>query len=164
MKTIFFLMLFAFLNTSCGKASDGAGGTSGADYVNQDLTGKIAGQNWDFLLGTAKISSFDSTELSLKFYNTDVSNPCDSFAMGIPPYVMTSVKNQVGETTFSIGLNGQTGDTLTLYDGTTNFIVTSGKIEILSIDLVQNLVTGRVVATYDPQYTINGNFTLQYCP
>ena len=92
--------------------------------------------------------------------NDNLSNACSSTYTGTTsnPYVLFARDNiTVGETELSL----TTGGTVTFYDGTTNYIVTTGKISIDT--LTTTAVTGKMYAKSTSGGEINGTFTLSRC-
>jgi len=151
-----FLLVIPFLFLTCNLTEEGGGG----DFIDQTLQGTIAGSSWTFAAGVAEISPFDETELAFDLYHIEAAGtPCDFGAFSATQIVILfSVPNEVG--LYNLGLD----QSVTIYDGTTNYIVTTGKLEILTIDTTTNMqVTGRLVAEYDSSYTVNGNFSVTYC-
>lgn len=167
MKTLSSLLVLSFFCfTACSPKSEekSSGNNDVTKYQDQILSGQLGGESWSFVSGRATISQFDSTRLSLHFWNTEIKDPCDPFTLGSSKMAMTgSVLNQTGETIFGTGSTEKPGSTITLFDGSTNFIATTGKIEILAIDIPHKEVRGRVRGFFNDSNQINGSFVLTYC-
>lgn len=164
LSSLFVLTLFCL--AACNPKSEEKGGNDNGvtKYQDQILSGQLGGEPWSFVSGRATISQFDSTRLSLHFWNSEIKDPCDPFTLGSSKMATTSsVLNKTGETTFGTGSAENPGSTITLFDGSTNFISTTGKIEILAIDISHKEVRGRVNGFFNDANRINGTFVLTYC-
>ena len=130
------------------------------DFQNQDLQGEIEGEVWVYRAGTAEISFFDNTKLSIDIYDVEPEggDACEFgvFSLG-SDVVLFSVPNEVG--LYELG----SPHTVTLFESDTymNYIATDGAVEILTID--STAVTGRMDVAYDSDNHMNGNFTLTFC-
>lgn len=161
MKTLNKLMLGLLLLAlaSCGDDDNGPS----YEFKNQNLQGEINGQEWSFVDGTAEVSVFDDTQLSIDLGAVELDDPCNSFGLsGLS--VFFSVDNEVGLTELSFSFD-EDGQTVTLYDpdGSQNFIASAGAIEILTI--TETEVTGRLDARYEGEdgNSVNGNFSVTFC-
>ncbi|MBN2167401.1 MAG: hypothetical protein JW717_14090 [Marinilabiliaceae bacterium] len=79
---------------------------------------------------------------------------------------MFSVDAKVGVYPLLFDLSGSSeSQTLTIYAGESNmnYIISDGAIEILSIDSVSNVVTGRIDAFSEDETFVNGNFEATFC-
>ena len=172
MKTImFWLVLISSIMVliSCAKKSSNddttttASSTTMPDYETTTLSGKIVGTSWAFKTGRAKVPTSSTGSYSVSMINDNLSNACSSAYTGTSsnPKVMFSRDNlTVGETELGWG-TGQ--GTVTFYDGSVNYGVSTGKI---SIDThTTTAVTGKMYAIFgtDTDQEINGTFTLSRC-
>ncbi len=141
----------------------GDSGGGGYSFTDQDAQGEIAGTVWTYVSGLAEESLSDNTKVSIDLYGIDPAggDPCGLLAFtGANEVILFSVPAQVGVYEIS------SSQTATIYDGSSNKIVTSGgAIEITSIDtMTNNEVTGKVDLDFDGNNYVNGNFTVDYCP
>ena len=153
--TILFLITAFF---TCGSTDDST--DNNYEYIDQDLQGKIGGTDWIYKSGTGEESSYDNTLISIDIYDIDPDGggPCDNFVyFNADNIVMMSVPDSPG--LYSLG----SSRTITLYDGYTNYILTEGSLEILTID-TGGMVTGTIAAGYNSNNYVIGNFTVTYCP
>lgn len=128
-----------------------------------NLKGQINGKSWSFVDGSAEISSFDDSKISIELGAQELEDPCDIFgSSGLR--VFFSIKNEVALTELNFSFE-ESGQTVTLFDpeGTLNIIVSTGAVEILSISDTE--VSGRIDARYegDSGDGVNGNFTVTFC-
>ena len=120
------------------------------------LTGKIGGTAWMVVSG--KVSAgFDAGTLSYTLYDTYVPDICNTFYFSSRSVVLFSLPEATGS--YSLGLSS---NTVTLYDGSTNYIVTSGSVEIDTLTAGQ--AAGSMDATYDSNNSVSGEFALTRCP
>jgi len=144
---------------------NGRGGFDGGDpadtvFTKQSssplLTGKIGGEPWMAVSG--KVSAgFDAGTLSYTLYDTYVPDICNNFFFSSRGTVLFSLPEATGN--YSLGLSS---NTVTLYDGTTNYIVTSGEVDLNN--LTTSLAEGSVDATYNSSNSVTGEFHLTRCP
>lgn len=156
---------------------DGADNTNTGDgtysFIDQDLQGTFSGEDWNFVSGTAELSSWDGDwDFTLYDVNYTGDNPFDLWAYyGIyEKKIMFSVpgSNTVGvyELQFSL-TDSENNKTATFYDSIDgmNTIAGDGAIEIVSIDDVAKTITGRLHIWFGSDkgnYEVNGNFTVPY--
>ena len=126
---------------------NGRGGFDGLDPVdivytrqssNPRLTGKIAGKPWMAISGTAE-ELFTPGELFFVIHETYIPDVCNSFASSVN-HILFSFPATTGSYTLSLS-----GDTVTLYDGDTNYIALDGSVDISTV--TTDLVTGSMTAT-----------------
>ena len=141
-------LVFSMTFIGCGKK---------VKYQDQILTGKIAGVDWTLASGSAS-EAFSDTEMSIDMFMEMDTNLCD-FTSPDGNKVLFTIEKTVGE--YELGLLKQT---VTMYDGTTNFVAIKGAVEILSVDEVAGTVEGRMDIKADNDNFLNGNFTLTWCP
>lgn len=156
--TVIIIIFSIFIFYACGSSDDNT--DNNYEFIDQDLQGKIGGTDWIYQSGSAEIDSFNNNSLDITIYDIDPDggDACDVFAyFNADNIVMMSVPNQTGS--YTLG----NSRTITLYDGYTNYILTEGKLEILTVD-TGTIVTGRIAAGYDSNNTVIGNFSVTYCP
>ena len=152
------LLSIALLSFACSDDDEGPA----YDFKDQTLQGLINSKSWAFVDGSAEISAFDESKLSIELGAVELEDPCDIFGFsGLR--VFFSIDNEVGlkELNFSFEEEGQT---VTLFDpeGTLNIIATAGAVEILSISSTE--VSGRIDARSEGSDDgVNGNFTVSFC-
>ena len=163
---IILISLFSLTVISCSSSSDDdttttASSTTMPDYETTTLSGKISGTAWTFKTGRAKVPTSSTGSYSVSMINDNLSNACSSTYTGTSsnPTVNFSRDNlTVGETELGWG-TGQ--GTVTFYDGSINYGVSTGKI---SIDThTTTAVTGKMYAKFGSHSEINGTFTLSRC-
>lgn len=156
---VLFLVLFA---------CDGDGG--GYNFIDQDLKGMIDGVSWTYE-GTengGRGAEDFSEKLSIQIYSVAAggTGPCDflPFPVGSRKVLFTiPVPPDSAVGLYELGWD--VGQTVTLnFDGSSNTICSEGAVEILSVDIGGGLITGRMDATFDADNSVNGNFTVTYCP
>ena len=128
------------------------------DYETTTLSGTIVNTAWTFNTGRMTVPS-SSGSYWVSMTNDNLSNACSSTYTGTSsnPKVIFSRDNiTVGETEF-----GLSSGTVTFYDGTTNYIITTGKISIDT--LTTTAVTGKMYAKSTSGGEINGTFTVSRC-
>lgn len=153
---IFFFITILFFQCDFG-SGDNKGGTS---FIDQDLQGYIGGTAWTYQGGNASLTG-NSTELWIHIYDTAAAgDQCLNSNSSYNGSVIFIVPNNSG--TYELGYSLA----LTLYNKNENcnYVTTDGTIEIISIDTTGNTVSGRIAATFDDNNTVNGNFTIAYCP
>jgi hypothetical protein len=155
MKNLFVLAIsIAVLSfTSCEKDEDE--GSSYA-FVEQNLQGKIGGESWEHQSGRSKADFFDNFFNDLR--ETADSNICSSSNSAQGNFILFGGEPTVG--LFELG----SSKTVTFVVGSgNNLVATEGAYEILTVDTVGDIVTGRMDVTYDGDNSVNGNFSITYC-
>ena len=152
----FALWALAFFMTASFFACNGG---NKIEFIDQDLTGKIDGNDWTIGSGTAA-AGFSSDEMSIDIYSVLDTNACDFDTPG-GDRVLFSIDKAVGYYELKFGTQ-----TVTLFGdaNSTNTIAVSGAVEILSIDEAAGTVTGRMDVAAGSSNELNGNFTLTWCP
>ena len=165
MKKLFYfiiILIFGACSVTTEEETTATSSTAMPDYATTTLSGKIE-TDWTFQTGRMVVPSSSSGSYWYYMTNDNLSNACSSSYTGTSsnPKVSFSRDNlTVGETELGWG----TGyGSVTFYDGSTNYIVTTGKI---SIDThTTTAVTGKMYAIFgtDTDQEINGTFTLSRC-
>lgn len=153
------LLSFTLLTLACSDDDEGPA----YEFKDQVIQGQINGKPWSFVEGSAEISPFDDSDLSIELGAEDLEDPCDIFgSSGLR--VFFTITNKVGLTELNFSFE-EGGQTVTLFDpeGTLNIIATTGAVEILSISNTE--VSGRIDARYegDSGDGVNGSFTVPFC-
>lgn len=147
---------------ACGSSEETTttSSTSLPDYATTTLSGTVAGTSWTFNTGRVTVPSSSSGSYWVYMTNDNLSNACSSTYSGSSsnPLVMYARSDAPAAGETELGLS--TG-TVTFYDGTTNYIITTGKIKIDSTSTTA--VTGKMYAKYGSTSEINGTFTLSRC-
>ena len=153
---------------ACSSSSDetptSTSSTSLPDYATTTLSGKI-GVDWTFQTGRMVVPSSSSGSYWYSMTNDNLSNACSSTYTGTSsnPTVFYSrdAAPEAGE--HELSFTSGNVKTVTFYDGTTNYIITKGKITIDTV--TTTAVTGKMYAISgsDTDHEINGTFTLSRC-
>ena len=161
-KSIYFLALSLTMVVlfSCSKDKNSDPTYS---FINQDLQGEIGGDAWTYVTGTASISYFDSTELSIDIFAVASEDPCSEFNF-TGNRVIFSIPDAIGLYELNLDFSGDPHTVTLFHEATTNNnIAVIGAIEITSIDKVNGIVEGRLDAQIDNTNFVNGNFSINYC-
>ncbi|WP_370086139.1 hypothetical protein [Ekhidna sp.] len=157
-----FIIASVILLSSCG--GDDAG--PAYNFIDQNLQGTIDGQNFVYGEGIVEASSFNEGKFSLDLYDEqeEITDICDFFGFGDHVSIFFEIPDEIGLYELFLNLESFEGQTVTLFnpDGSQNNIATMGAVEILSISATQ--VKGRMDARMDEANSVNGNFTVQFCP
>ena len=163
MKKLFYfiiILIFGACSVTTEEKATATSSTTIPDYETTTLSGKMVGVAWTFDTGNVVVPTSGSTY----WYNMtsdNLSNACSPIYTGtssIPVILFTrSEAPSVGETELG------SGNTVTFYDGSSNYIVTTGKITIDTH--TTTALTGKMYAIYgtDTDHEINGTFTLSRC-
>lgn len=155
------VLLVSLAILSCGKDDpDPVPEPYQPNFINQNLSGKINGESWNFKFGSGKNDFSNDDRIRFSFHDAESdedTDTCNIFQDG--NQVMNTLPKEVGLYNLSLSR------TVTLYvkSTTMNYIVTQGAVEITSIDLEENKIYGRMDAKYNDQNFVNGNFVLKYC-
>ena len=142
---------------------NGRGGFDGSDpadvvYSKQSdtplLSGFIDGSPWVVVSGKASLG-YDAGLLLYSLYDTYVPDICNTIYFSSRSSVLFSRPDASGD--YPLGFDY----TVTLYDGTTNYLVTSGTSSLQSVTSTE--ITGNIGATYNSNYTVSGSFTVSRC-
>lgn len=154
MKNVFVLALsLAVLTfTSCTKDKEEVNSYA---FIEQNLQGKIGGQSWEHQSGRSKADFFENFFNDLR--ESLDSNICSASNAADGNFILFG-----GEPT--VGLQELGTKTVTfVIDGNNNLVATQGAFEILTVDTVADMITGRMDVTYDGDNSVNGNFSMTYC-
>ena len=186
LKSTIILLLSLFVLGACSDDDEAAGtptpdpGPSETDYIDQNLQGKIIGEDWAFNSGIAtssyrndgsylhtlslRLESHDST--GCWFENYDIQNSSinlnylNNEPLWFPEETIYDIDNNSASTDLG-------GSFLVNQDGgPLNITIQEGKIEITEVDTVSRTVSGRMavnVPGYPTEVSVNGNFTVNYC-
>ena len=166
MKKLFYfiiILIFGACSVTTKEDTTTTSSTTMPDYETTTLSGKIVNTSWTFETGQAKVPTSSTGSYSVSMINDNLSDACSSTYTGTSsnPKVFFSRDNlTVGETELGWG-TGQ--GTVTFYDGSVNYGVSTGKI---SIDThTTTAVTGKMYAIFgtNTDHEINGTFTLSRC-
>ena len=162
MKKLFYfiiILIFGACSVTTKEDTTATSSTTLPDYETTTLSGKIGGA-WTFKTGRVTVPTSSSGYYSVTMINDNLSNACSSsysYTASNPLVYFSRDNLTVGETELAFKSYG----TVTFYDGSTNYIVTKGKI---SIDThTTTAVTGKMYAKYGSHSEINGTFTLSGC-
>ena len=141
------------------------GFTTMPDYETTTLSGTIAGTAWTFYKGQVKVPTSSSGLYWYRWTSDNISNACSSTYTGTSsnPFILDSSVDApaVGEEELCFA-SGCSTNTVTFYDGSTNYIIYTGKIKIDNVTTTE--VTGKMYAKgSDSDNEINGTFTLSRC-
>ena len=164
-KLFYFIIILIFGACSVTTEEDTTSSTTSSttlpDYETTTLSGKIGGA-WTFKTGRVTVPTSSSGSYSVSMINDNLSNACSSTYTGTSSNPKVSFSREtltVGETEIAFKSYG----TVTFYDGSTNYILTKGKI---SFDThTTTAVTGKMYAIFgtNTDQEINGTFTLSRC-
>jgi hypothetical protein len=122
-------------------------------FKNQVAQGKIAGSNWMFIAGRGKTSG---DELLIELF--EVSPQVDTCSYNGFSNSKCGVTFYVSKTpgVYELGFSKQVSFT-------GNKITSLGAIELIKLDTVASVITGRVDGYFDEKYNVNGTFTVKFC-
>lgn len=143
------------------------------NFEDQMLRGKIGDKDWEFVTGNVKKNTYDNG-YSFNFYDIVDGDTCN---IAIFNKAYEAIRFSIDQSKFEEGfidlkfdiMDFEVSQTIILAEhpkngAPTNYILSKGKIEITSIDTVNNFyIQGRMVAEGDEQNFINGNFIVKYC-
>jgi len=128
--------------------------SSGADIVDSNLSGVVAGQNWNFVAGhTDAFLSEGEDDFFASLYPSSFT-PC-GFNEPSGPHLIVSIPKTTGD--FEMGFNRN----MTFVDGSDNLVTLDGHIRVDSITATS--LTGGLVADYDFDNEVNGTFDITIC-
>ena len=136
--------------------------TTMPDYETTTLSGKIVGTSWTFYKGHVQVPTSGGSYW-YRLTSDNISNACTSTytATTSNPYIIYSSDNVtvVGEE--ELCWASGCVKTVTFYDGSTQYIIATGKIKIDTVTTSE--VTGKMYAKSGSNNEINGTFTLRRC-
>lgn len=142
---------------------NGRGGFDGSDpadvvYSKQSdtplLSGVISGSAWVIVSGKAR-PGFEAGTLMYSLYDTYLPDICNAFYFSSRSSVLFSRPDTSGD--YPLGFNY----TVTLYDGMTNYLATSGSSSLQSVTSTE--VSGNIDTTYNGNNQVSGRFTVSRC-
>jgi hypothetical protein len=123
-------------------------------FKNQVAQGKINGENWVFLAGTASESSYAENQLLIQLFEVSPQgDSCSGFNKS-KYEVSFRVSNVPG--IYKLGFGSQVSFT-------GNKVTSLGAIEIIKFDDIKKTVSGRVDAFAGDSCKVNGSFEVRYC-
>jgi hypothetical protein len=135
-----------------------------ACYSDQDLQGKIGGNEWSCQSGKAEYVCEKRHYLAFSLYSSDNQDPC-----AVEDYsskVMFSLPAEEGVYKLKSSIRSLSNNTVaTLYDATekVNNIATNGVIEIIEIDTVNKMIKSRACIDGGEDNYVDGNFMVYLC-
>ena len=153
---------------ACSSSEDvsSTSSTSLPDYETTTLSGTVVNTSWTLKTGRVTVPTSSTGSYSVSMINDNLSDACSSTYTGTSsnPIIMFSRDSdsgnlEVGET--ELCFKSGCTKTVTFYDGSTNYIATTGKI---SIDThTTTAVIGKMYAEMGSHSKINGTFSLSRC-
>ena len=161
MKNLFLLLALSLLAISCIEMEAESEAGPNKPVVDRrpisdvNLEGVVGGSTWTFIKGRVKPSKFSPDKHSFDFWDENFQNECDDFTFG-------GDRNLMGSFTLTTGtINFENMNNLTFFYNNRNLIATDGRIEI--IEITDTHVRGKMIAQYDSQHKVSGNFELILC-
>lgn len=152
------------------------------NFIEQDLQGTIEGESWTYKGGTVSTNKFTGDSVFTSFISIgteefDTSGFCQLNNPDQTPYILFTMKHasKALEPTaedLSLDFTLENNYTITFVSfndtatGPFNRIITQGRVEVLSVDTVAKIVTGRIDArdlVEGDANNVNGNFSISYC-
>ena len=156
---------------SCAKKSSddstttasSASSTSMPDYETTTLSGTMAGVAWTFYKGRVTVPTSSSGKYYYNMTSDNISNACSSTYTGTSsnPYILAGRDDAPAVGEEELCYTSGCVKTLTFYDGSTSYIITTGKIKVDTVTTTE--VTGKMYAKSSSNNEINGTFTLSRC-
>lgn len=127
---------------------------SDAEILNSNLSGVVAGQNWNFVAGhTSAFLSEGEDDFFATLYPTAFT-PC-GFSEPSGPHIIVAIPKTTGDFDMSLGRN------MTFVNESNNLVSFDGHIRVDSVSATN--VTGGLVASYDSDNEVNGTFDVTIC-
>lgn len=145
MKKLLFTALLAL--SACGPAAE--------SIKDSAPTGTFNGKSWTYAKSVVYV---DGDDLDVNLYSDASIEDCDKFASS-KDAIFWSQKKKEGETRLKLAFDG-TGQTVTFYDGDTNYILTEGLIKISALSDT-SVTIGLVAGNGDD--AVNGTVTASIC-
>ena len=166
-KLFYFIIILIFgacsVTTEEDTKATASSSTTIPDYETTTLSGTMAGTAWTFYKGQVTVPTSSSGKYYYRLTSDNISNACSSTYTGTSsnPYILAGRDDApaVGEEEFCF--SSGCSKTVTFYDGSMNYIITTGKIKIDTVTTTE--VTGKMYAKSGSNNEINGTFTLSRC-
>ena len=151
---------------SCSSSEDTTttSSTTMPDYETTTLSGTMAGTAWTFYKGRVTVPTSSSGKYYYTMTSDNISNACSSTytATSSNPYILIGRDDAPAVGEEELCYTSGCAKTLTFYDGSTSYIITTGKIKVDTVTTTE--VTGKMYAKgSDSDNEINGTFTLSRC-
>ena len=162
-KLFYFIIILIFGACSVTTEEDTTSSTTIPDYETTTLSGKIVDTSWTFKTGRAKVPTSSSRNYYYRLTSDTISNACSSTYTGTSsnPYIIYSRDDATAVGEEELCYTSGCAKTLTFYDGSTSYIITTGKIKVDTVTTTE--VTGKMYAKSSSNNEINGTFTLSRC-
>ena len=167
-KILFWITLIVGITVvfvSCSSSEDtiATSSTTMPDYETTTLSGTMAGTAWTFYKGHVQVPTSSSGNYYYRLTSDNISNACSSTYTGTSsnPYIIYSRDDATAVGEEELCYTSGCAKTLTFYDGSTSYIITTGKIKVDTVTTTE--VTGKMYAKSSSNNEINGTFTLSRC-
>ena len=167
-KLFYFIIILIFgacsVTTEDDTTATATSSTTLPDYETTTLSGKIGGTAWTFYKGQVTVPTSSETYYWYRWTSDNISNACSSTYTGTSsnPYIIDSSDNATAVGEEELCFASGCVKTVSFYDGTTTYIIGTGKIKIDTVTTTE--VTGKMYAKgSDSDNEINGTFTLSRC-
>lgn len=147
------ISLLAVIIISC------TGNDSGFNFTDQAVKGKILQNDWAYYFGVAHPYLMNPDSLQIQLSDTVFSNPCTYARSERGIYFKVPYK----ETLTPLHGGFTNPQFVVLYNGNEERFALGGAVEITLIDTLNQVVEGRIDATYDGSNFVNGYFTAHLC-
>jgi hypothetical protein len=165
-STAIILLMSTFMLTGCS-ADSGSGkerDEHSADYQQQNLKGTIGGVEWECVTGRV-FSDGEASRHSFELISSKDDNVCKNWALepDDEAIVMFGVSDEnFKEQRMGLALNTQTVTLSKRIDGNfENYVASDGFIELTAVE--EGRVTGKMVATFDGENKVSGDFEVVHC-
>ena len=162
-KLFYFIIILIFGACSVTTEETATSSTTMPDYETTTLSGTMAGTAWTFYKGHVKVPTSSSGNYYYRLTSDNISNACSSTYTGTSsnPYIIYSRDDATAVGEEELCYTSGCAKTLTFYDGSTSYIITTGKIKVDTVTTTE--VTGKMYAKSSSNNEINGTFTLSRC-
>ena len=166
MKNLFYfiiILIFGACSVTTKEDTTATSSTTLPDYETTTLSGKISGTAWTFYKGQVTVPTSSSGNYYYRLTSDNISNACTSTFTGTSsnPYIIYSRDDATAVGEEELCYTSGCTKTLTFYDGSTSYIITTGKIKVDTVTTTE--VTGKMYAKSSSNNEINGTFTLSRC-
>ena len=166
MKKLFYfiiILIFGACSVTTEEDSTATSSTTLPDYETTTLSGKISGTAWTFYKGQVTVPTSSSGYHWYRWTSDNISDACSSTYTGTSsnPYILDSSDDAPAVGEEELCYTSGCAKTLTFYDGSTSYIITTGKIKVDTVTTTE--VTGKMYAKSSSNNEINGTFTLSRC-